>query len=142
MKYISNVDTLSALLDRLITERIKHFFFTKDGNAPKIEHQEMVIGLIKEKLDKLFVDTFNKGKYDYISENRTFDEHGIIEELDSLIFNDVNIGESDRARLEEVKSDTPDIDILIRNEKRLRVANEGRAMNKNNIDKQFEKVIK
>jgi hypothetical protein len=44
--------------------------------------------------------------------------------------------------LEEVKSDTPDIDILIRNEKRLRVANEGRAMNKNNIDKQFEKVIK
>ena len=31
MKYITNIDTLSALLDRLISENIKLYFFKKDS---------------------------------------------------------------------------------------------------------------
>ena len=31
MSYITNIDTLSALLDRLISENIKLHFFKKDG---------------------------------------------------------------------------------------------------------------
>ena len=64
-----------------------------------------------------------------------------MEELEQLIFNDINIGESDRARLQQVQSEDPSLDKFIINEKRLRKANEGRAKNKNNIDKIFKKMV-
>ena len=54
-----------------------------------------------------------------------------------MITNDINIGEADRARLSEVESDSPNVERLIVNEKRLRKSNEGRAKNKNNIDRIF-----
>jgi hypothetical protein len=41
--HITNIDTLSALLDRLISENIKLHFFLKDGVDDNIEHQEKVI---------------------------------------------------------------------------------------------------
>ena len=66
-----------------------------------------------------------------MSEKRTFDESVIIEELEDLVTNDIHIGESDRERLK----------IVMMNEKRLRKSNEGRSRNKNEIDKQFKKII-
>ena len=39
MKYITNIDTLSALLDRMISENIKLYFFKKDGVVDNIKHQ-------------------------------------------------------------------------------------------------------
>ena len=47
MRYITNIDTLSALLDRLISENIKLHFFKKDGIDENIKHQKRVI---KERL--------------------------------------------------------------------------------------------
>jgi hypothetical protein len=130
---ISNIDTLSALFDRLICEHIKMFFFRKDEHSAKVEHQEKVIYEIKSRLTEAFQDILD-GTYNYIGEKRTFDEKAIVEELEDLIKNDINIGESDRARLEQVQSDRPDLETMVRNEKRLRKANEGRAANKNRID--------
>ena len=43
MKYITNIDTISALLDRLITENIKLYFFNKDNLTENIAHQQTVI---------------------------------------------------------------------------------------------------
>ena len=37
MSYITNIDTLSALLDRLISENIKLHFFRKEGVVDNIE---------------------------------------------------------------------------------------------------------
>ena len=122
---ITNIDTLSALIDRLITERIKYFFFNKEGNTKKTAHQEIVIHEIKSKLINLFEEVYNNKEYNYISENRTFTSSNIIENIDELITNDIHIGESDRARLKAVKME----------EKRLRKYNEGREFNKNKIDK-------
>ena len=48
MRYITNIDTLSALLDRLISENIKLYFFKKDDIDENIEHQESNIKLRKE----------------------------------------------------------------------------------------------
>ena len=48
MSYITNIDTLSALLDRLISENIKLYFFKKDGVDENIEHQEKVISEINK----------------------------------------------------------------------------------------------
>lgn len=131
---ITNIDTMSALLDRLITERIKHYFFTKDKFLEKAAHQESIIEDIKTKINELFIEILDNGEYQYKGELRTFDENSIVEELDQLVTNDINIGEADRARLEQVKSASPNLDVLIINEKRLRKANEGRAGNKNRID--------
>jgi hypothetical protein len=132
---ITNIDTLSALFDRLITERIKWFFFNKDNDQEKVNHQKVVVDEIKNKINNLLTESFESGHYDYLEEKRTFNEDSIVEELEELIINDINIGEADRARLEETKSKNPNLEKMIVNEKRLRKANEGRAGNKNKIDK-------
>ena len=139
---ITNIDTLSAYLDRLITENIKLYFFNKDNLADKVAHQKIVIEEIKIKISELFLDTIERNSYNYIEEYRTFNESAIAEELEELIQNDINIGEADRARLEEAKKEIPNLDKMIVNEKRLRKANEGRARNKNAIDNIFKKIIK
>jgi hypothetical protein len=138
---ITNIDTLSAYLDRLITENIKLYFFRKDGLEDKINHQAIIIDEIKSKISELIFDSLKKNSYNYIEEFRTFNESSILEELEDLIQNDINIGEADRARLEETKKDQPSLERMVVNEKRLRKANEGRARNKNTIDKQFKDIV-
>jgi len=138
---ITNIDTMSAYFDRLITENIKLYFFNKDNSLEKVKHQQQVISEIKHKISELFLEILKNNQYNYIEEYRTFDETSIIEELEDLIRNDINIGEADRARLDETMKDRPNLDRMIVNEKRLRKANEGRARNKNKIDKQFKDII-
>lgn len=137
---VTNIDTLSALFDRLITENIKKYFFNKDGKLEESKHQEIVISEVRNKITELFTEVFESGEYPHLSEKRTFDENAIVEELEELIFNDINIGEADRERLSQVNSDNPNIEKLIVNEKRLRKSNEGRARNKNNIDKELGEI--
>ena len=139
---ITNIDTLSAYLDRLITENIKLYFFKKDNLVEKVEHQYKIIYEIKLKINELFLEILSNNHYDYIEEHRTFNESAIIEELEELIQNDINIGEADRARLEETMKEHPNLDRIIVNEKRLRKANEGRARNKNKIDSLFKVMTK
>jgi len=138
---VTNIDTLSAYFDRLITENIKLYFFNKDGLTDKVEHQNRVINEIKLKISELLTESVTNKSYEYVSEFRTFNESAIIEELEELIQNDINIGEADRARLEEAKKETPNIERMTVNEKRLRKANEGRSRNKNNIDSLLKKII-
>lgn len=141
MKYITNIDTLSALFDRLITENIKLYFFTKDNLVDKADHQKIVIEEIKNRIKELLQDTYNKKEYNYLSEKRTFNENSILESLEELIVNDINIGESDRERLKQVQNENPSIEKFIVNEKRLRKANEGRSRNKNEIDDHYKKMV-
>lgn len=138
---VTNIDTLSALLDRLICERIKLFFFEKDGKVEQSDHQRVVIDEIKSKISELFIECFDKNDYEYLEEKRTFDENAIVESLEQLTVNDIRIGEGDRSRLEQITSDHPDFDIIILNEKLTRKSNEGRAKHKNNIDKSFKKMF-
>jgi len=132
---VTNIDTLSAYLDRLITENIKLYFFNKDNLTDKVDHQHIVIKEIKQKISELLLETIERNSYIYIEEYRTFNESAIVEELEELIQNDINIGEADRARLEETLKEEPNLERMIINEKRLRKANEGRARNKNKLDK-------
>jgi len=141
MKYITNIDTLSALFDRLITENIKLYFFKKDNLKEKEDHQQLIITEIKNRIKELLKDTYEKNEYDFLSEKRTFNENAIVESLEDLIINDINIGESDRERLKQVQSENPSIDKFIINEKRLRKANEGRSRNKNEIDEQYKNLL-
>jgi len=141
MGYITNIDTLSALLDRLISENIKLHFFKKDGIDENIEHQEKVIDEIKARIDALFLEVFIHEEYDYISEKRTYKPEDIVETLEELIHNDITTGEGDRANLKEATSDTPSLKHFTRNHKLIRKANENRAVSKNKLDEQFKGFI-
>ena len=141
MSYITNIDTLSALLDRLISENIKLYFFKKDGIGENIEHQEQVISAIKDRLFVLFDDVYREGKYEYVSEKRTYKPEDIVETLEELINNDITTGEGDRANLKEATSDNPSLEHFTRNHKLIRKANENRAVSKNKLDEQFKGFI-
>jgi len=141
MSYITNIDTLSALLDRLISENIKLHFFKKDGIVENIEHQEKVISKIKDRLFVLFDDVYREGSYEYVSELRTYKPDDIVETLEELIHNDITTGEGDRANLKEATSDNPSLEHFTRNHKLIRKANENRAAAKNKLDEQFKGLI-
>ena len=141
MKYITNIDTLSALLDRLISENIKLYFFKKDHLMYNVKHQEEVISDIRKRLVLLFTDIFESKSYDYVSELRTYKPDDIVETLEELIHNDITTGEGDRANLKEATSDNPSREHFTRNHKLIRKANENRAEAKNKLDKQFKGFI-
>ena len=141
MKYITNIDTLSALLDRLISENIKLYFFKKDSLMYNIKLQEEVISDIRKRLVLLFTDTFESKSYEYVSELRTYKLDDIVETLEELIHNDITTGEGDRANLKEATSDNPSLEHFTRNHKLIRKANENRAEAKNKLDKQFKGFI-
>ena len=141
MSYITNIDTLSALLDRLISENIKLHFFRKEDVVDDIEHQENLIGEIKYRITQLLSDTYNERQYKYISEKRTYKPEDIVETLEELIHNDITTGEGDRANLKEATSDNPSLEHFTRNHKLIRKANENRAVAKNKLDKQFKGFV-
>ena len=141
MSYITNIDTLSALLDRLISENIKLYFFKKDSLMYNVKHQEEVISDIRKRLVLLFTDTFESKSYEYVSELRTYKPDDIVETLEELIHNDITTGEGDRANLKEATSDNPSLEHFTRNHKLIRKANENRAEAKNKLDKQFKDFI-
>ena len=141
MSYITNIDTLSALLDRLISENIKLHFFRKENVIDNIEHQEKLIVEVKYRIINLLLDVYKEGEYNYISENRTYKEDDIVETLEELIHNDITTGEGDRANLKEATSDNPSLEHFTRNHKLIRKANENRAEAKNKLDKQFKGFI-
>lgn len=132
---ITNINALSSLFDRLITERIKWYFFVKQGNMELTVHQDELISFIRQEIEKCLLES----KYDYISERRTF-VNELLTDLDSLIVSDIHIGESDRARLDETKKEKPDANVFITQEKRLRTANEQRSRLKNQIDETWRKI--
>ena len=65
---ITNIDTLSALFDRLISENIKLYFFKKDNLKENVDHQEIVISGVKEKLSELFTEVLESRRYKYLTE--------------------------------------------------------------------------
>ena len=141
MSYITNIDTLSALLDRLISENIKLHFFRKENVIDNIEHQENLIEEIKYRITKLLLDVYKEKDYNYISEKRTYNSDDIVETLEELIHNDITTGEGDRANLKEATSDDPSLEHFTRNHKLIRKANENRATAKNKLDEQFKDFI-
>jgi hypothetical protein len=130
---ISNVDSFSAILDRLVCENIKLYFFRSKGEAENVSHQKNMIAELKIRITEV-VDEILSGTYNSIGEKRTFNVDSVVESLEELCFADINIGEADRARLSAATSREPDIRVMVKGEKLLRKANETRAKLKNDLD--------
>ena len=141
MKYITNINTLSVLFDRLIVENIKLYFFTKDGLEENIKHQNLIIIEIKDKISKLLSETVEDKKYDYIEEKRTYKYKEIVESVEQLVKSNITTGQADKQNLSEALSDNPSVEKFKINHKILRKANEDRAMFKNKIDYKYKNLI-
>lgn len=117
----TNIDNISALIDRLIVENIKLYFFE---NEIAIEHQKIIIARIKEHLESAFAEVRTNSSYSYISERRTFSDN-----VEQLTWQNLEIGQADRAKLAHIE--------ILKQELRARTANESRAKIKNEIDAQI-----
>lgn len=81
---IANFNSLSALLDRLSIENVKlsHFEHVLDNDATPADEREnaerrievlnQIIDVLKNEIAELMADSFSEGKYNYLSEQRTF----------------------------------------------------------------------
>jgi hypothetical protein len=141
MKYVTNIDTLSAMLDRLISENIKLYFFKKENLIENVSHQETVISEIKNRIKNLLLDVYKTKEYNYVSEKRTYKADMTLESLEQLIKSDIYTGEGDRDNLAELKKEKPNINLMKKNHKVLRSANELRAVSKNELDSYFKDFI-
>lgn len=141
-KLITNINTLSALFDRLITERIKAFFFNKNNNSVQKKKQEEIIRQIKIEISKTLLSSIQKKKYDYLSEQRTFKHNSekLVKQLEELTFADLNIGIADNKLSNSIK--TGQNNNLLKSIKLSRTSLEKRAMLKNEIDKSYKKLLK
>ena len=83
---VTNVDSFSAYIDRLITERIKEYHFRNKQNKPnEALHQIEVIKVILYKIFDLLNEITTQNGYVYIGEKRTFDEEKITNGVNKLL---------------------------------------------------------
>jgi hypothetical protein len=142
---VTNIDTLSALFDRLISERIKlyHFENRYTDKEKEIKHQKSVIREIKYKIEDLFIECVAHNEYEYLEEKRSFGEKRIkevrqlINSADDLAVADLDVG----AAYYDQKESNSSPDKYMNNELKLREANERRASVKNQIDATFKKIV-
>ena len=141
MKYITNINTLSVLFDRLIVENIKLYFFNKEGLVDNVNHQNQIICEIKNKISELLAETYEQKEYDYIEEKRTYKYKEIVESVEQLTKSNITTGQADKQNLVEALSDNPSVDVFKNNHKILRKSNEDRARYKNIIDGQYKDIV-
>tara|TARA_B100002019_G_C21121169_1_gene523398 strand:- start:278 stop:700 length:423 start_codon:yes stop_codon:yes gene_type:complete len=134
---VTNIDSLSAYFDRLISEKIKWYFFNKDGKEEEALHQEKVIHEIRVKLSELFEEAFTTHNYEHIGEKRTFDAAKLIVDVEKLVTDDLGVG----AAYYEKTDGEPTLEKFMVNEHKLRVSNESRGASKNRIDEIFSEII-
>jgi hypothetical protein len=83
---ITNIDSFSAYVDRLITERIKEYHFkNKQNKLNEALHQVEIIKIILYKIVNLLEEINVQNGYAYIGEKRTFDEEKITNDVNRLL---------------------------------------------------------
>jgi hypothetical protein len=143
--YISNLNSISALFDRLIIENIKLNHFSLTNNIEKIKEQKDIISLLKNELEVLMLDTIDNKQYHHISENRTFELKKKIEIFIDEVFNlcnsNLKITYCDKTKLKEIKSEKINADLVLELEYENRKNLEKRSAHKNNIDDLYESIL-
>ena len=85
----------------------------------------------------LFNEVYETKKYDYVGEKRTFDEQKLLDDVETLITNDLDVGDAYYTKTDG----EPTLEKFMVNEARLRKANESRGRMKNSIDQKFQTII-
>ena len=140
-KFITNINTFSALLDRLITEKIKEYFFIKNGEKKLAKRQLIIIKEINQQIIVTFQKINSSKSYNYLKENRTFKYNAalLIKLFSKLNVEDLEIGTADNELAKSIKKRNRVG--MIKNLKKSRTALENRSAIKNQIDLSLKKIF-
>jgi len=152
---ITNINTLSALIDRLIVERIKYSSFEeharekagKDKNkfalSKNMKDQLVIIKNIKGNITSLLDEVYQKKSYNYHKELRTT-KGTLVTMIENLVINNLDNRGSERYRIKTLKNGKLNKAALmdaLKTDLWLRLAVEDRANNKNAIDESLKKYV-
>lgn len=140
--FITNINTFSALLDRLITEKIKEYFFIKNNKSNLVKKQRIIISSINKEIIETFILIKKYKGYKYLKENRTFNYNAalLVKLFSKLTHEDLNIGTADNELAESIKGKNKKKIVL--KLKKSRNSLENRAVIKNQIDLSLAKIFK
>lgn len=137
---ITNINTISALIDRLTTEHVKRMSFVINNQPDQIVHQDEIIKNIKAELLILFTEVHDSGKYEYLKEFRST-KPGIVNKIEEVITVDLENVEAEKCRAEFLRQGNVDLMTTLKNDLWLRLGNEKRAHIKNELDESFKDYI-
>lgn len=135
MKRISNVNSFSAIIDRLIIENLKIFQFIEKNEEEKIHSQNEIISELKHELD-VIVNEIKHEEYISVGEQRTFGlSDNIFSNLFVLCLNNYSISVGDMLKLKESNKSEVNIVNLKKYILHVRENLESRSQSKNNLEK-------
>lgn len=133
MTRISNVNSLSAIIDRLIIENLKMISYADTNHINEANSQNEIINALKMEFSTIMEELISN-KYSSISENRTFKHDKFFENLFRLCLNNYSISVGDKLKIEEIKNQDINAENLKRYIHFVRCNLEDRAGCKNNIE--------
>jgi hypothetical protein len=134
MRRISNVNSFSAIIDRLIIENLKIVQFVDQGKLKEAEQQNEIIFELKNELDKIYNELL-ENRYKSIGEQRTYNSENLFTDLFRLCLNNYCIAKGDKLKIEESKKEIINVDNLKGYINFVRDNLEERSKSKNNFEK-------
>ena len=131
---MSNVNSFSAILDRLIIENLKIIQFVDQNKLEEAGRQNVIIGELKIELDLIYQELL-ENRYASIEEQRTYTNDNLFSDLFRLCLNNYCIATGDKLKIEEIKKSVVDIDNLKKYILYVRENLEERSRSKNNLEK-------
>ena len=97
---ISNLNSFSAVIDRLSIENLKMINFMERKKDEKIETQRVIINGLCKELEDIF-EELRKEQYKSVDENRTynFKSNQLIDDIFKLCISNYIIGKLDRQKI-------------------------------------------
>jgi len=133
MKRMSNVNSFSAIIDRLIIENLKIIQFVDQNKLEEAEQQNVIISELKTELDLIYQELL-ENRYKSIGEQRTYTNANLFSDLFRLCLNNYCIAKGDKLKIQESKKDTVNIDTLKNYINAVRENLEERSRSKNSLE--------
>lgn len=129
---ITNINTLSALIDRLITEKIKQYFFLMEKDVTAANTQGEIADAINKEIQITLFEAIKDKNYSFNSEQRTYKKKvsNLVDSISDLTIMNLNVGKADH-----------NLAGIINNLKLSRLSLEKRSKLKNNIDNLLKEII-
>jgi hypothetical protein len=133
MKRMSNVNSFSAIIDRLIIENLKIIQFVDQNKLEEAEQQNLIISELKTELDLIYQELL-ENRYTSIGEQRTYTSQNLFSDIFRLCLNNYSIALGDKLKIEESKKDIVNINTLKNYINAVRENLEERSKSKNNLE--------
>lgn len=131
---MSNVNSFSAIIDRLIIENLKIIQFVDQNKLDEANNQNEIISELKSELNVIY-DELSENRYNSIAEQRTYTADNLFSDLFRLCLNNYCIAKGDKLKIEESKKNIIDVDSLKNYINYVRNNLEERSKSKNNLEK-------